>query len=138
MRNANADQLRRKARTLGWTLVRGTRGQHGCGVGDTSELAMASALKLALRNVAKQWNSAEVEQIAVTHLPMFYLAKLYVCPYNIQPTSLLLVCDNTRLLPRFSQQRSPTLQASEILLGCSMQQLKQMLVLSDDAESLTQ
>lgn len=137
VQNASAKQLQRKTRTFGWALVQGTKGLQGSGVGDTSQLAIAVALKLALRSVAKQWNAAEVQQIALTRYPWFYLARLSVYPYHIQHTSLLPLNDKVRSLPDIPQRRSPSLHASEFLLGCPIPQLRQMLVLPDDLEAPT-
>jgi hypothetical protein len=135
VQNASAKQLSRKTHKLGWNLVLGSKGLCGSGVGDTSQLAIAGALKLALRNVAKQWNAAEVRQIALTQYPWFYLARLSVYPCRIQSTPLLPDYYSARPLPDIPRPNPPSLHTSELRLGCSMSQLKQMLVLSDDSEA---
>ncbi|MDR3724305.1 MAG: hypothetical protein P4K83_07440 [Terracidiphilus sp.] len=135
VQNASAQQLSRKTHKLGWSLVLGLKGLRGSGVGDTSQLAIAGALKLALRNVAAQWNAAEVRQIALTQYPWFYLARLFVYPYRIQHTPLIPDHYSARPLPVTSRRNSPSPRASELRLGCPMSQLKQMLVLSGDSEA---
>lgn len=136
VQNTSAKQLRRKTRTLGWNFVQGAKGLPGSGVGDTSQLAIASALKLALRNVAKQWNAAEIQQIALTHYPWFYLAKLSISSYHIHHTLLLPESDEDYSLTPIAHRSSSDLHASELQLGCSIPELKQMLVLPNEPEEL--
>jgi hypothetical protein len=59
------------------------------GVGQTSQEAIASALKLALRHVSERFNAAEVESIEVKKYPWFVVAKVKVYPYQIQQSGVL-------------------------------------------------
>ncbi len=83
-RTANAKRLEKKIHTLGWNFIKMPDGSLRSGVGDTSQEAIASALKLALRRIGKHFNAAEVEHIELTQYPWFFLARVTVHPYRIQ------------------------------------------------------
>jgi 2,4-dienoyl-CoA reductase-like NADH-dependent reductase (Old Yellow Enzyme family) len=59
----NANSLERKIRTRGWNFIKIADGSLRSGVGETSQEAIASALKLALRRVSMHFNAVEVEHI---------------------------------------------------------------------------
>jgi hypothetical protein len=84
MRSGGARRLERKVLTRGWKFIRVADGTLRSGVGDTSQKAIASALKLALRRVDSHSNAVEVEQIELTQYPWFFLARVHVHPYRIQ------------------------------------------------------
>jgi hypothetical protein len=130
---ANAEQLRQRARRHGWSLVKVINEILRSGVGDTSQLAIASAVKLALRHVTNQCNAAEVGYIELTQYPWFYFARVRVYPYLIQQGLDLPSCDDAA--PR---QRQRALHAPDLNFGCTMPQLKQMLVLSKGSETRVQ
>ncbi len=71
-----------------WSL----RPSHG-GTGKTQEAAIASALRLALRRVNNPLNVVQIGQIQVTTYPWFVVARVVLCPYQIQQRPLSLVRD---------------------------------------------
>jgi hypothetical protein len=104
-----------------------------CGVGDTSQEAIASALKLALRRISTQFNAAKVEHIELVEYPWFFLARVRVYPCHIQQGAALAVPEESfsahSAAPRL--RRLP-LQAKALYpyFGSNIPQLKQMLVSS--------
>ena len=77
----NANSLERKIRTRGWNFIKIADGSLRSGVGETSQEAIASALKLALRRVSMHFNAVEVEHIELTRYPWFFLARIRIYPY---------------------------------------------------------
>lgn len=94
VRTGNAERLRGKARTLGWAFVKSDNGLLQGGVGQTSQLAIASAVKLALRRVSECFNAAEVARIELTRYPWFFVASVHVYPYIIQQAAVLPMYDD--------------------------------------------
>jgi hypothetical protein len=64
VRTVNARRLEKKIRTRGWNFIGTGDESLRSGVGDTSQEAIASALKLALRRISANFNAAEVEHRA--------------------------------------------------------------------------
>jgi len=95
LRSVDANRLERKVQARGWTFIRLGDGSLRSGVGDTSQEAVASALKLALRRVSEDFNAVEVEHIELTQYPWFFLARVSVTPYRIQQCSALPVSNHT-------------------------------------------
>jgi len=93
VRAVNADRLEKKIRTRGWNFLRVAESSLRSGVGETAHEAIAAALKLALRQLHTHVNALEVEQIELTRYPWFFLAKLRIHPYRIQPEAELPVID---------------------------------------------
>jgi len=79
----------KQIRTRGWHFIRIDEGSLKSGVGQTSQDATSSALKMALRCVDPRFNAAEVRHIELTKYPWFYLARVRVYPYQIQQGSSL-------------------------------------------------
>jgi hypothetical protein len=77
-------RLDKEIRKRGWHFIWIAEVSLRSGVGQTSQGAIASALKLALRCVSERFNAAEVEGIELTHYPWFFLAKVSVYPFQIQ------------------------------------------------------
>jgi len=99
VRRVDARRLGKRIHTRGWNFLRFGDGSLRSGVGDTSQEAIACALKLALRRVNNHSNAVEVEHIELTRYPWFFLARVRVYPYRIQQASTLLempagVCDS--------------------------------------------
>jgi hypothetical protein len=88
-RTANAKRLEERIQTRGWNFIEIPGGSLRSGVGDTSQEAIASALRLALRHVGKHFNAAEVDQIELTEYPWFTLAKVRIRSYRIQQGAAL-------------------------------------------------
>jgi hypothetical protein len=81
--------LDREIRRGGWHFIRIGEGSLRGGVGQTSQEAIAGALKLALRRVSERFNAAEVESIQLKKYPWFVLARVEVYPYQIQQGAVL-------------------------------------------------
>jgi hypothetical protein len=78
----NAEQLDKRLRTIGWNLVK-ICGFQKSGVGDSSQLAIAKALKLVLRTISRHLPAVEVGDITLKPYPWFCLATVVVYPYWI-------------------------------------------------------
>jgi hypothetical protein len=100
------------------------------GVGDTSQEAIAGALKLALRHMSAHFNAVEVEHIALTHYPWFYLAKVTIHPFRIQESPILAVSDEPERLPTAPKQKRLPVHAAVLYpeFESAVPQLKQMLM----------
>jgi len=88
----NAERLDKRLRTMGWNLVR-ICGFQKSGVGDSSQQAMAGALRLALRTLGGHLSAVEVGDISLKRYPWFCLATVVVYPYWIQQYTALLASD---------------------------------------------
>jgi hypothetical protein len=98
VRSGDAHCLYRKMRRHRWHFLRIDEGSLRSGVGETSQAAIAGALKLALRRVDARFNAAEVEHIELKRYPWFFIAKVRVHPYQIQQ-SAVPVADEAVSLP---------------------------------------
>ncbi len=85
--------LKEQMQPRGWSLIKSCDGPLRSGVGETSQEAIASALKHALRFIGKNFHAVEVEQINLTAYPWFFLARVTVHPYWIQKGTALPVPD---------------------------------------------
>jgi hypothetical protein len=123
----DACRLEKRIRMRGWNFIKIADGALKSGVGETSQEAIASALKLALRRMSEHFNAVEVEHIELTKYPWFYLARVRVYPYRIQEGAALPLSDEPPTTPR--QKRLP-LNAAALYpeFGSAMPRLKQMLV----------
>ena len=106
------------------------------GVGSTSEEAIASALKLALRRVDAHSNAVEVEQIQLTHYPWFCLARVRVHAYRIQEGAVLPAPAEVGPLPVTARERRLPQQADELFpeFRAAIPMLREMLIASGNAE----
>jgi hypothetical protein len=89
MRSGGVERLERKVHTQGWSFLALGDASQRSGVGETSEAAVACALKQALRRVNAECNAVEVRRIELTHYPWFYVARMHVHPYRIQQAAEL-------------------------------------------------
>jgi hypothetical protein len=137
VRRENARRLEKKIQTRGWNFIKIADGLLRSGVGERSQEAIASALKLALRQVSEHFNAVEVEQIELTQYPWFFLARVRVYPYRIQRDAVLPVADEAAPAPIPLRLRRLPDGAAEPFphLGSAMPLLKEMLVLSRSSES---
>lgn len=128
----DARRLEKKIRASGWNFLRIGDGSLRSGVGDTSQEAIACALKLALRGMQEQFNVAEVEGIESTQYPWFFLARVRVLPYRIQQDAVLSLPEQNQLLPATLRHKrlSPSSPALYPQFGSAMPLLKQMLISS--------
>ena len=130
MRSGGAQRLEKKIRTRGWNFIKISDGSLRSGVGDTSQEAIASALKLALRRVSTHFNAVEVEHIELTKYPWFFLARVRVYPYRIQQGAALPTPDEAAEAPMTGRQRRLAPRSAELFphFGSAMPMLKEMLV----------
>jgi hypothetical protein len=135
VRTVNAQRLEKRILTRGWNFIKIPDESLRSGVGDTSQEAIANALRMALRRVSPHFNTAKVEDIELTQYPWFFLARVRVYPYNIQQCAALSMPDEALPAPILSRPRrlSPHATALYPHFGSAMPQLKQMLVLSKTA-----
>jgi hypothetical protein len=128
----NANSLERKIRTRGWNFIKIADGSLRSGVGETSQEAIASALKLALRRVSMHFNAVEVEHIELTRYPWFFLARIRIYPYRIQEAAVLAAPGERAAFPMAPGHRRLPADAAALYpdFGSAMPQLKQMLILS--------
>jgi hypothetical protein len=141
VRSLDARRLEKKVHTSGWSFFKVADACLRSGVGETSQQAIASALKLALRRVSEHLNAAEVEHIELTRYPWFFLARVGVCPYRIQQNALVPVLDEVApLLPLTPRHKllSPNADALYPHFGSTMPQLKQMLTSTRGSEARVQ
>jgi hypothetical protein len=132
VRTKDARRLGKKVQARGWNFIKIADGELRSGVGDTSQEAIASALKLALRRVSNHFNAVEVERIELTHYPWFFLARVKVYPYRIQEGAILPITDEAAPMPVDTRpRRLPPQPAGPFPhLGSQMPMLKEMLISS--------
>lgn len=130
VRAGDAKRLGKKIQTRGWNFIKIAGGELRSGVGETSQLAIASALKLALRQVSTQFNAVEVEHIELTQYPWFFLARVKVYPYRIQEDAVFPLPDEAEVMPIYARPRRLAPRSSEFFshFGSSMPMLKEMLI----------
>jgi len=136
VRRADARRLGKRIQTKGWNFIRFADGSLRSGVGETSQEAIASALKLALKRVSAHSNAVEVEHIELTRYPWFFLARVRVYPYRIQHGSTLVAMPEVASDAGAPGSRSPSDgEALTPQFGTAMPMLKEMLVASKVSES---
>jgi hypothetical protein len=130
VRTGDARRLEKKIQTRGWNFIKIADGELRSGVGDTSQLAIASALKLALRRVSAHFNAVEVDHIQLTQYPWFFLARVRVYPYRIQRDAVLPVPDEAVPILIDARPRRLPPQSTEVFghFGSAMPMLKEMLI----------
>jgi hypothetical protein len=136
VRSANALRMGKQIMARGWNFVSVADGSLRSGVGDTSQEAIGSALKLALRHISVHFNAVEVEHIELTQYPWFFLARVRVLPYLIQQGAALPVAEEVEAIPALRRQRRPSIDAGLLYPhpGGAMPQLKQLLISSRTAQ----
>jgi len=137
---ANSRRLEDKVITQGWSFTRIADGSLRSGVGDTSQEAIASALKLALRRLNLYFNAAEVEHIELTKYPWFFLARVRVDPFRIQQGEAPPMPEEAKLIPGVRRQRRLPIDAELLYphFGSAVPYLKQMLLSSRESQNLPQ
>ena len=140
MRSGDARRLEKKIQTRGWNFIKFAGGALRSGVGETSQEAIASALKLALRHVATHFNAVEVERIELTQYPWFFLARVRVYPYRIQQGAELPVPQEVKAEPMVMRRKQPSRGSAELFpeFGSAMPLLKEMLISSRNSETREQ
>jgi hypothetical protein len=119
VRSGGARRLDREIRRRGWHFIRIAEGSIRSGVGQTSQEAIAGALKLALRCLDKRFNAAEVEHIELKMYPWFFLARVTVYPYQIQQSAVLPVSDEVVPLSTPPPAETGTITGNQVVPGPS-------------------
>jgi hypothetical protein len=94
VRSRGVARLEKKIRLFGWHCVRTADELPICGVGETSQKAIASALQLVLGRTGQYFNGVEVARIHVTTYPWFVLAGVGVHLFRIQQSPVQFVPDD--------------------------------------------
>jgi hypothetical protein len=90
MRSGDSLWLDKHMRACGWHFIRTNEGVSSTGVGETTHEAISSALKLALRRVSDHFNASQVEHFEVIKYSGFFVAKVRIFSYQMQPSTTLL------------------------------------------------
>jgi hypothetical protein len=131
IRPEDAGRLKKKMRTSGWNFIKIGDKILKSGIGDTSQEAIASALKLALRMISDRFAAAEVGDIRLTRYPWFCLASVTVFPYWIQRSSASPVPDRATLLePAPRRGRPRQAHALDMQFASDVPHLTQALISS--------
>ena len=85
MRSGGTGRLEKKMKARGWSFTRTPDGTLRSGVGKTAQEAIGSALSQALDEIDENSNAVEVGHMEVTRYPWFFVARVRVHPYRIQP-----------------------------------------------------
>jgi hypothetical protein len=133
----NARRLEEQIVKRGWSCLKISKSSPRCGVGDTSQEAIASALKLALHRISEHFNAAEVEHIELTQYPWFFLARVSVCPFRIQHDAILPSVDESAASAVAPRQRRLPLSSAALYpdFASAMPMLKEMLISSRSAQA---
>lgn len=100
----DACRLETKIQARKWNFIKIAEGSTRSGVGDTSQNAIASALRHALRRISEDSNAVEIKHIKLTQYPWFFLARVGVCPYRIQRDAALPASKDAGTLPSLLPQ----------------------------------
>lgn len=139
MRSGGVVRLGKKVHVRGWNFLRIAEVAVKCGVGATSEEAIARALRLALRRVDALSNAVEVEQIELTQYPWFCLARVRVHPYRIQEGAALPVLAEVAPGPMDARERRLSRGASALFPEfAAIPRLKEMLMASANSQGRAQ
>jgi hypothetical protein len=132
VRTFDARRLEKQIVLRGWNFISIAEESLRSGVGETSQEAIASALRLALRRISAHFNAAEVEHIELTQYPWFFLARVKVYPFRIQQGAVLPVSDTAEVVPVSPRQRRLPAHAEVLYphFASVIPQLKEMLVLA--------
>ena len=109
VQSGDSQWLDKEIRARGWHFIWITEALLTSGVGKTSQEAIASTLKLALRRVSERFNAAQATYFEVSKYPGFFLARVKIYPYQIQQSATLLVSDEAAAL-----LVAPQVEAAEI------------------------
>ena len=105
----DTERFKEEIQVRGWSYIMHAGGLLGNGVEDTSQEAIDSAVKVVLCHIGQRFNAVEIEHIELTQYPWFYLARVGVRIYRIQPDAAMPAADisgdrrinrSTRRLPR--------------------------------------
>jgi hypothetical protein len=91
VRSGDVHWMDKKVRKSGWHFIWIAEPSQRGGVGQTAQVAIAGALKLALRRVNPEFNAVNIDRIEITQYPWFFIAKVRVYPYQIQQDTVLQI-----------------------------------------------
>jgi hypothetical protein len=137
VRRYDACRLEKQIVRHGWNFIKIAEESLRSGVGETSQEAIASALKLTLRRISTHFNAVEVVHIELTQYPWFFLARVRVFPFRIQQSAVLPVSDKAEVFAVSHRQRRLPVHAEVLYPNFEsvIPQLKQMLVTSRTAQA---
>jgi hypothetical protein len=137
LRSIDALLLKKRLLSGGWTFVKVDETALSSGVGKTAREAIGSALRSALRRLAKHLKVADVEHIQLTQYPWFYLARVRVLLYLIQQGKARAVIGDSDPLTTIYRRR-PMQTLCKGVTSPSQQRhasaLKQSLISSEASE----
>jgi hypothetical protein len=137
VRTFDVRRLEKQIFLHGWNFIRIAEDSLRSGVGETSQEAIASALKLALRRISTHFNAVEVGHIELTQYPWFFLARVRVCPFRIQQGAVLPLSDKAEVFPVSHRQRRLPVHAEVLYphFESVIPQLKELLTSSRSAQA---
>jgi len=140
LRSVGVGSLEKTILNHAWSFIKIDGGAQTSGVGNTSQEAIASALKLALRDISEHFNAVEVEYSELTKYPWFFLARLRINPYRIQQGAVEPVSDDAGPLPNVLRPKRLPRQSAVLYPhpGSAMPMLKEILILSRSTHERTQ
>jgi hypothetical protein len=133
--------LEEKVLSCGWNFIKLPGESVKSGVGETSQQAIACALRHTLRRASKLSNAMTFENISLARYPWFILATVRAYSYRIQQGVELPVLEEDETPPpRFPRKRFPHEPALLYpqYFGGNMAMLKEMLILSETTLERTQ
>lgn len=98
VQSGDSHWLDKRIQKYGWRFIWIAEISRRSGVGQTSQAAVASALKLALRGISERYNAAKVEHIKLTQYPWFFLATVIIYTYQVQQSANLSLSDESKSL----------------------------------------
>jgi len=110
--SGDASRVEKKIRTGGWSFVKIADPSMRSGVGESSQEAIASALRLALRRIGEHFNAVEVEHIELKQYPWFFLARIRIYPCCIRQKAVLPLPYEAAPVPIASPQRHLALHSA--------------------------
>jgi hypothetical protein len=137
VKTLNAKKLEKKTRAQAWSFIRAADVSLKSGVGETSQLAIAKALTLALRGISGNFNAVEVLNIHLTQYPWFFLARVSISSCRIQQNAMPPMVNGSEPLPVAHRQRTPRRRSAALspYFAAAMPQLKQILTSSQRRET---
>jgi hypothetical protein len=136
----NAWQLEEMIGAREWNFIKVAEGVLANGVGETSQVAIANALRLALLRKNARFNAVDVEYIEISQYPWFFLARMRVCQYLIQQCASRDASDEFSSLSFSSPKKRLPHQANDPYpsFNSSMPSIKQILTLRNSAPASQQ
>lgn len=136
----DSKQFKEKIQACGWNLIKIECGLRRSGVGETSDEAISTALRVSLRHISEYFNVVEVDGIELTEYRWFFLARVALSPYRMQNEAVQAVPDDVParqiVRPQSRLARKPPELSSHYT--AALPTLKESLVLSKSIEGEVQ